>query len=348
MTGHDYNDDDIQSLLGKREMREVAPPEELKSAIMKEVVGAERRFPVWRRWQRARRGAALARQLAARKESPDGRRLQWEANHASLAWGGRGAVLLGISALAVVVIATFAITGFPPGSRGTEGTIGAPKSDGLQQFLESDTWDRLMKNKPMQSELRVIFSDQRLMSALADPELSRRLATRDVASALATPDLVAVLSSADFEAALANPQIHTALGDARVQAALRNPSVRSAIAHGATDSVRTDPDLAAARRAPGFQAVLDSPAMTKALATPAFATVLAHPTFEAALGNAEFVAAVENPAFEAALARASFRNALGNADFEAALANGAFRAALTDTMLQSRLRAALASTANQR
>jgi hypothetical protein len=347
MTEHDYDDDGVQSMLGKRQMREVAPPAELQAAIMKEVVSAEGRFSAWRRWQRARRGTALADQVAARTGSPRDQ-TQWDLDRASLSWGGRGAVLLGISALAVVVIATFAITGFPPGSRVTEGTIGRSNTDGLQKFLESDTWDRLMKSRPMQTELRAIFSDQRLMSALADPELSARLATRDLASALATPDLSAVFSNADFEAALANPQIHTALGDARVQVALRNANVRSAIAHGTTGSIKSDPDLVAAQRAPGFQAVLDNSAMTKALATPAFATVLGLPAFESALGNAQFVAAVENPAFEAALARSTFRNALSDANFQAALANGAFRAALTDTALQSRLRAALASAMNQR
>jgi hypothetical protein len=347
MTEHEFQDTEIESLLGKRQMREVEPPAELEAAIMKEVVGAERRFSAWRRWQRARRGTFLAGQLAARTNSPRGR-TRWEPGRAGLAWGGRGAVLVGISALAVVVIATFAITGFPPGSRGTEGTIGLSKNpDGLQHFLESDTWNRLMQNKPMQAELRTIFSDQRLMSALADPELSARLATHDLALALATPGLSAVLGSADFEAALANPQIHTALGDARVQAALRNPNVRSATASGTLNSVKSDPDLVAAERAPGFQAVVDNPALTKAFATPAFATALAHPAFEAALGNAEFVAAVENPAFEAALARPAFRNALGDANFQAALANGSFRAALTDTTLQSRLRAALASAMNR-
>ena len=72
--------------------------------------------------------------------------------------------MIGLAAAAAVVLVTFSITGYPPIGRGTEGTIGqanryqAPQpqmsaSDvklgdtAVQEFLQSDVFDRLLKDE---------------------------------------------------------------------------------------------------------------------------------------------------------------------------------------------------------
>ena len=67
----------------------------------------------------------------------------------------------GLAAAATITFAVFAMKGFPPAGYGTEGTIGAAKKyqaqqladkdvvlgdAAVQEFLQSDTFDRLMKD----------------------------------------------------------------------------------------------------------------------------------------------------------------------------------------------------------
>ena len=101
---------------------------------------------------------ATVRAVSMRKTVgvPSGRTLQGEM---SMARKG----MIGLAAAAAVVLVTFAITGYPPIGKGTEGTIGqanryqAPQpqmaaSDvklgdtAAQQFMQSDVFDRLIKD----------------------------------------------------------------------------------------------------------------------------------------------------------------------------------------------------------
>src|SRR6185503_11160265 len=96
--------------------------------------------------------------------------------------------MIGLAAAAAVVLVAFSITGYPPTGKGTEGTIGqanryqAPQpqmsaSDvklgdtAVQEFLQSDTFDRLMKDE----NARKLLADEGVRRALADPALSRAM-----------------------------------------------------------------------------------------------------------------------------------------------------------------------------
>ena len=84
----------------------------------------------------------------------------------------------GLAAAAVVVLGVFAITGFPPVGRGTEGTIGAAKRTrrrnsgkdvalgdaSAQQFLQSDTFAKLLKDPAAMK----LLSDAKFVAMLKD------------------------------------------------------------------------------------------------------------------------------------------------------------------------------------
>ena len=86
--------------------------------------------------------------------------------------------MIGLAAAAAVVLVTFAITGYPPIGKGTEGTIGQANryqsaqpqlaaSDvklgdtAVQEFMQSDIFDRLMKDE----NARKLLSDEALRRA---------------------------------------------------------------------------------------------------------------------------------------------------------------------------------------
>ena len=79
-------------------------------------------------------------------------------------------IMYGLAAAAAVVLVMFATTGFPPIGRGTEGTIdgarryqAAQLSDkdvvlgdqAAQEFLQSDVFDRLMKDDTARKALSI-------------------------------------------------------------------------------------------------------------------------------------------------------------------------------------------------
>ena len=134
----------------------------------------------------------------------------------------RTKVLWGLAAAAAIVLAVLAYTGFPPETGGSEGAIGAAKryqagqiaasdvklgDQAAQEFLQSDLFDKLMK-------------DESVRKALSDP---------DIRVALADPAIRLALSDADLRAALTNPDMRTSLSDPRLRTALNDPAMRVAL-----------------------------------------------------------------------------------------------------------------------
>src|SRR6185369_11698722 len=91
-------------------------------------------------------------------------------------------VMWGLAAAATIAFAVFATKGFPPVGNGTEGTIGAAKKyqtqqladkdvvlgdAAVQEFLQSDVFDRLVKDP----NARALLADSRLSAALQDAGL---------------------------------------------------------------------------------------------------------------------------------------------------------------------------------
>ena len=207
----------------------------------------------------------------------------------NLTHGGTGMgkkVMWGLAAAAALALIVMKFTGFPPMGDGTEGTVGAAKRyqapqmaasdvalapDEAQAFLQSDTFDRLIKDE-----------DTRQM--LANPSFRGALASAEFRSALATPEMMKALSSPELRQALASPQLRQALASAELRQALSTPEMKQALASAAFAKVLADPSLAQAMASPRMAAALASPALRAALNNPGFAKALGTPQMVQALG----------------------------------------------------------------
>ena len=125
-------------------------------------------------------------------------------------------VMWGLAAAAAVTLAVFAIKGFPPVGRGTEGTIGAAKKyqapqiadkdvvlgdAAAQEFLQSEAFDRLMKDPDARSlltsaALQPYLRDARFIDAVRDPNVRAVMANQAVAEIFASADARAALEAA--------------------------------------------------------------------------------------------------------------------------------------------------------
>lgn len=179
----------------------------------------------------------------------------------------RTKVLWGLAAAAAIVLAFFSVTGFPPSLGGTEGAIGAAKryqagqiaasdvklgDQAAQEFLQSDLFDKLMKDE----SVRKALSDPGIRLALANPAIRVALADADLRAALTDSDMRAALSDPRLRTALNDPAIRVALSDAGIARALREPSLAAAL---------TSADLRAALNSNGLSAALKSPQFGEAM-----------------------------------------------------------------------------------
>ncbi len=104
-------------------------------------------------------------------------------------------VMMGLAAAAAIVLGVFSITGYPPVGRGTEGSIDAAKryqseqlaakdvvlgDTAAQQFLQSDVFDRLMRD----DAARKLLSNARYREAFAQIGVAKALSEDAVISAL--------------------------------------------------------------------------------------------------------------------------------------------------------------------
>ena len=131
-------------------------------------------------------------------------------------------VMYGLAAAAAVVLVLFATTGFPPIGRGTEGTIDGARryqaqqlaakdvvlgDPAAQQFLQSDVFDRLMKN----DAARKALANGNLRDALMDVSLANALGRAELAAALADSGLSRLFTDAELASALSAPSLAGAL-----------------------------------------------------------------------------------------------------------------------------------------
>jgi sulfur transfer complex TusBCD TusB component (DsrH family) len=278
-------------------------------------------------------------------------------------------VMWGLAAAAMIAFAVFAVKGFPPVGNGTEGTIGAATryqapqiadkdvvlgDVSAQQFLQSDTFARLLKD-PASMKL---LSDPQLVHQLNNPALAAALKNPDLASALRPygpvcqgscrvqffgmlqsasvakalqdPQVLSALQSQAFAAALKNPQFLAALDDPAVAAALQKQDLQAASMNSALASALKNPELAAALRPYGpvctracmvdLNAALQDPSLAKALQNSQVFAALRNPAFAHALSDERLGAALQSQAFQQALTSNGFFAALSDARFAHAIA----------------------------
>ena len=298
------------------------PPADLAPAIMRQVSASAGRFSAWRKWRRAARARQLTnfftRQRVYRhvrgrvvpKGGVMGKKLLWS-----------------VAGVAAVLVISFTMFGFPQVGPGTEGTSGGAQryvgkqlsakdvqvaDTDVQRFIQSDTFDRLMRNDVTRKALVKAFSDPVLAAALQNKKLITALQDEEVRETLSNPQVLKALSNPDFRKYFADPDLADALaGEDEIFASLATLELQKAI---------KNKHLLDAMQLTDVEELLSNEAMASLLKKPLIAEMLADE--RAADLFAELGKSLKNKAVITALLDPSFEAALNDTVIEAALTKG--------------------------
>lgn len=271
--------------------------------------------------------------------------------------GGTGMarkIMYGLAAAAAIVLAVYAVTGFPPIGGGTEGTIGQAKryqaaqpqiagkdvtlgDTAAQAFLQSDVFDRLVKNETA----RKLLSNAALRDALVDPAIAQALSGQALAQALAAPALSRLFTDAELSSELLDPALVRALNDAEFARELANPGLARVLGDAAfRQHVRSASMSREVRTAELARMMRDMPAISRALSQDAaLVRALTSDLVAAALRDQLFARALSDLALARYFASDALLRAVSNADLRALLADNSLRAELNSDALKAALRA---------
>jgi hypothetical protein len=347
--------DPMADMLDGLRAREPEPPAGFVAVVMRRIEAVQESLPFWRRLRRRqiafRTTNLLERQRVNTASSSFGQRNTRETT------GGEGSmmkkVLFTMAAIGAAAIVSSVWFGFPPVGRGTDATVGgaqryqasaaptvAPDANtSVQALLQTDTFDRLMKNKDTRALLHKAASDPALGRALAEPALARALADPSFEKALSEPALARAIADPSLARALADPALARALADPALARALADPALARAAADPAMARAVSDPAMARALADPALARALADPAMARALADPAMARALADPALARALADPALARALADPAMARALADPAMARALADPAMARALADPSFQKALADPAFEKAMRA---------
>ena len=221
--------------------------------------------------------------------------------------------LWGIAGLAVIVIlAVVYFNGTRAVDQGAQGTIGAAdryrgaqpssvaaKAGDAQAFLQSDTFDKLVKDKDVRNLLAnhvacAALANVSVAQALTKASLQDAMADGAAQAALGTRAMQDAMEDGAVQAALGGRAMQDAMADDAIQAALRGPALQFALRDNVARSLLT--------RA-GIQDALHNVALVQNAVKGGRALAAENPDFETALNahNARFMAAIGDDAFQAAM-----------------------------------------------
>jgi sulfur transfer complex TusBCD TusB component (DsrH family) len=337
------------------------PPTGFSDRVMAEVSAVSPPRPAWHR-----RAASLAGTLGHQlfpwfaHSSEQGNGSSESFRRAGIAGGGvivAKKVLWGVAGLAVVVILAVVYFNGRTVDQGAQGAIGAAdryrgaqpgsvdaKTGNAQAFLQSDTFDKMMKSKEVRSLLAngdvcALLADDAVQAALRDSDVQAAMMDDSVEAALKNAKLQSALQDETMQSALRSDTIRTALQDATLDAALRGPKLQAALA---------DESVQAALSAKGTRAFLaNADAVEAALKggqaalKGKWASLASDADVAAALKNPKLQAMLADPSFEAALRGSNGRlaNLLADDSFAAALkGNRGFAQLLGDTEIQAAMK----------
>jgi hypothetical protein len=267
-------------------------PESFSDRVMEEVARSRAGPATWGQRVRAWLDQLLGRVPGhLQQETTSGAVVRWNTGSA----GGGDIVakkaLWAVAGLAVVIIlGVVYFNGTRTVDQGAQGTIGgaeryrgtqpasvAVTEGDVQKFLQSDTFDRIIKDK----NVRSLLGNHTLCAALAGEEYT--VLVRKHKTALADPDTEVAIRRLQADGALDNPDAMTALGRADVALALREDAVAVAMKNGLVMQLLGDA---------GIQAEL----LKLSAALRGYADLAAKDSRAQLSGNAELAAAMKRDA----------------------------------------------------
>jgi hypothetical protein len=375
-------DDPVERALG--DVPRPNPPAGLAESVMKRVAAVEAGFSAWRRWRRSAKARRLTNFLPGQRVGSDQTKRE-----ASSGWtdgqlearGGvivRAKILWGVTGVAAAAIVSIFVFGYPPiRNSGTEGSIGqaqryqgatlsakdisVPDTD-VQQFIQSDTFDRLLKDREAREALLAMFRSQELAMVLAKPQVRYLAGDRASLEALTRPTIQALfanavvrdlfaasnvaallpsllphLEDAVFVDALTRPGVAEALGRPTIQLAMTQGNLAAMREEQALMSFVSNPAVANMLKEPNARLALSNPslvqllamtAMQNALADQVAMKVLMSPNLAAVMADAKVSMALAKPSIIAGLEQPAIQAGLANMSLMSALNTSAFEAAL--------------------
>ncbi len=375
-------DDPVERALG--DVPRPNPPAGLAESVMKRVAAVEAGFSAWRRWRRSAKARRLTNFLPGQRVGSDQTKREAASGWTDGQFEARGGVIVrakilwGVTGVAAAAIVSIFVLGYPPiGNSGTEGSIGqaqryqgatlsakdisVPDTD-VQQFIQSDTFDRLLKDREAREALLAMFRDPALAQALARPQVRELAGDRAALEALNRPAVQTLFANAAAREALTasnvaallpsllphleNAAFVEALALPGVSEALARPTIQTAMAKGNLAAMReeqalmafvSNPAVANVLKEPNARLALSNPmlvqllamtAMQNVLADQAAMKILAWPRLASVMADAQASMALASPAVAKSLAQPAIQAGLANAALMSALSLPAMEAAL--------------------
>ena len=255
----------------------------------------------------------------------------------------RTKVMWGLAAAAAIVLAVLSYTGFPPAGDGTEGAIGAAKryqagqigaadvklgDQAAQDFLQSDLFDRIMK-------------DDAMRKALSDPAITRALADPALKLALTHPDFVAMARGVRVDQGMFDAALQSRLLDAEFVNALKSPAISAAIADNSLKMALNDVALGRELTNASLASALSDQALRLKLNDAAFLKALNNGALRVLLSDAAFLRVLGDQGLARLLTDAAFVHAIASVDMQRAFADPGFAAALSSPRFGEAMRTRL-------
>src|SRR5262245_23787637 len=228
------NNDALDRAIEAARRREPAPPPGFAASVMRRVAAVDAGFSTFRRWRRSRAAAATNFSHGRGVDPAGNTRTSGTGRFAREGVGVTKKVLWAIAAVGAVIFVLSLWMGSPAVGPGTEATVGAAKrsvapqadtvalgSMDVQQFLQSDTFDKLMRNNATRAILQKAAHDQAFRDMLIDPALQRLFADASFRDVLSKPGFVDALSKPKFVDAVSEPAVRDILTKPGVVEALR-------------------------------------------------------------------------------------------------------------------------------
>lgn len=298
------------------------PPADLTPSIMEEVSKSASRLSAWQKWRRAGRARQVTNFSTTHRVD----------THVQ----GRGAVpkgvvmgkklLWSVAGVAAVLVVSLLVFGYPPVGPGTEGTSGGAQryvgkqlsakdvkvaDTDVQRFIQSDTFDRLIKNDVTRKALVKAFSEPEVANALRNKHLIMALQDEEVREVLANPVTAQAMTNAEFRKLFSDLELaKTLAGEDEIFASLATLELQRAIKNKhLLDALElTDVEEILANEA--FAKVLKNPLIAEAFADERAADLFAElgKSFKnkaviTALEDSNLELALEDPVVLAALAK---------------------------------------------
>ena len=244
MTGNDdRNGSGLDSELARAREDATELPPGFAASVMRRVRAAAEGFSIMTRW--SRRSAAL------------------RYGYTPAFTGGDTVikkVLIGTVVAAAIILGIAYWTGYPPvPGEGTEATVGAAQryqakqmSDkdvvlgdaAAQKFLQSEGFDRLMKNEKARAFLKKASKDPELKRALTSPEFLRLMHEQRVADLVANDNLIAVMQHPELLTALSKTEFVDAIQSDAFLKLLSKRDIQAALLARDFEAAITTPEIA--------------------------------------------------------------------------------------------------------